>query len=65
MEDKLTKELKSCEAEARKQGWRGEWAPTQEDCSWIVSHLGRKPTQDEWAAAGYPHVGAQHITEKE
>lgn len=51
--------IEDCIAEARRQGWDGEgqYELTGPDCDWIISHLGRNPTREEWAAAGYRRNG--------
>lgn len=51
------------------EAWRAQDAEvsasqlTQEDCDWICEQMGRKPTREEWADAGLPHVGSAHVGE--
>lgn len=60
----LAKLIASCETEARAAGFRGDgWEPTAADLEWVTDQLGRKPSREEWAAAGYPHVGGRHRPE--
>lgn len=54
--------IASCETEARANGFTGEgWEPTDADLDWVTDQLGRKPSREEWADAGYPHVGGRHV----
>jgi hypothetical protein len=58
-------QAEQCEAEARKQGHEGGgYELTSQDCdaiTFVTKRLfGRKPTREEWAAAGLPHVGSAH-----
>ena len=50
-----------CVKMAREQGYDGDaYDLTESDCDWIVEQLGRKPTREEWASAGYGWVGNAH-----
>ena len=66
----LEKLIAECESSSCAAGYEydeddraaGEPYPlTQADCEWIVEHLGRKPTREEWSAAGYHWVGGAHV----
>lgn len=62
--DILRRELADCETAARREGFdgpSGSWEPTAADLESVCSVLGRKPTREEWAAAGYPGVGGAHV----
>lgn len=66
MERTIRELLSECEAEARRQGdFEGGWELTRHDMEWITDQLGRKPTRDEWAAAGLRWVGDAHVAEEE
>lgn len=53
--------LWDCEHDARKQGFDGEvYNPTAQDLRWVCEQLGRKPTAQEWSAAGLAWVGSEH-----
>ena len=58
----LAKLIASCEREARANGFAGkDWEPTAADLEWVTDQLRHKPSREEWAAAGYPHVGGRHV----
>lgn len=60
----LVELVNSCLEEARTQGAPAETATlTPADCDWICEQLGRKPTREEWAEAGYGFVGERHVGE--
>lgn len=52
-------------AAARAAGYDEDTYPTyeltREDCESIVSDFGRKPSREEWAAAGHPLMGGAHV----
>lgn len=59
----LSAELAACIATAREQGWVGEdgdYEHTAEDLEYVTEVLGRKPTREEWRAAGLHWVGSYH-----
>ena len=58
---KLPDLIESCREEWRKNGATDPIDLTADDCEWIVSQLGRKPTREEWADAGLPDVGGAHV----
>ena len=39
------------------------WTPTEADLDYVVAELGRRPTRDEWRAAGLSWVGSDHCAE--
>lgn len=59
--------LAECEAEARRQGWEGDYGRelTAEECEHIATgarHIhGRRPTREEWAEIGMRRIGGQHL----
>jgi hypothetical protein len=59
--DRIRAELADCEACARREGWKGEWDPTETDLDSIVAALGGKPTREEWEEAGCPLSGSAHV----
>jgi hypothetical protein len=57
-----------CEEAARAEGWDGvDFELAEGDCDAIVEAvegaIGRKPTRQEWADAGWKHVGGKHRAE--
>ena len=64
--DKIKSLLAECEKLARIEGFEGEdFQPTSADLVWVCDELGRKPTAEEWKAAGLAWVGSNHIAEPE
>lgn len=62
--ERIRSMLKSCIDDARKQGWIGDdsdYEHTEEDLEWVTTELKRRPTREEWAAAGLSHVGDAHV----
>jgi hypothetical protein len=60
--------LSDCICAARREGWTGEdseYSYTREDCEWVISQLGRKPSRDEWTRAGLHGIGSAHVEEDE
>ena len=66
-ETKMTQDIKrllsECLADARREGFDGEWEPTAEAPEWGCAVLGRKPTREEWSSAGLKFVGGAHVEE--
>lgn len=60
----LSSLIAHCEEEWRKQGAEGDIDLTADDCDWITDTLGRKPSREEWADAGLPHVGSRHVADE-
>jgi hypothetical protein len=63
----ISREALECEEAARAQGWDGvDYTLTEEDCEAIADDvagaIGRKPTRQEWADAGWRHVGGAHCS---
>lgn len=58
--------LADYEAEARNQGLDPDtvWEPTKFDLEWVCDQLGRKPSREEWAGAGLPHVGSARVADE-
>lgn len=53
-----------CRDTAREQGWEGEdddFEYTTADMDYITSQVGRLPTREEWASAGFGYVGSKHV----
>lgn len=68
IEVEIQEALDACLDAARRQGYNGldhEWEPTAEDLEWVCDHIGRKPTREEWADAGWPAVGGAHCADAE
>lgn len=59
--DTLRALLAVCEAEARKQGWIGEWEALETDLEWICDVFGRKPSREEWTDVGIPGIGGANV----
>lgn len=55
--------LNDCFLAAQDQGFDGDrdsYEYTPADLEYVTDMLGRKPSRQEWAAAGLPHVGGAH-----
>jgi hypothetical protein len=53
--------LSECKSEAKRQGASADaWSPEDADLEWVAKRIGRKPTRQEWADAGFPNVGSKH-----
>jgi hypothetical protein len=61
----IKREIEACRAEAMKEGFdpETEWEPTEADAEFVIEELGRKPTRQEWADAGWKYVGGKHVGE--
>ena len=60
---RLRLSIAACVTEARRNGYTGrDYELTAHDCDTICDEFGRKPTREEWAAEGYPHIGSAHVT---
>lgn len=66
-ETSLTGLIADCIKAARAEGYIGTdraYDLTPFDCEYVIENLGRKPTRQEWAAAGYVYVGSAHVAEE-
>ncbi len=58
--------LASCISDARANGFDGadaEYEYTVADLEYVTDQLGRKPSREEWVAAGLRYVGSVHVGE--
>ena len=64
---KIRAELDACIKSARAQGWDGEpdtYTFTEFDLVSVIDAIGHKPTREEWADAGLPGIGHQHVSDE-
>ena len=63
--DTIKETLDKCYEEAIDAGFdpkeHGEWEPVGGDFVAVKKALGRWPTREEWAEAGWPHVGSSIV----
>ena len=62
MADRIRAESAKCLRAARAEGFDGldsEFELTKYDIEYMLSALGRKPTSEEWADAGFHYVGSE------